>query len=414
MSHPFTIGCIGSIAASGRWRYVSVAARISTAGARKRRRMERFMLGSPVWRIRAFRQAEKTMSVSIRAIRFHPSARLLRGAVLACAGTLLLTACGGGNKAPQQNAATPAKQAPAAAAPAPNAAVPASASTQAQTAQAAHAAQAEQAAHAAQAKMDTMSVDQLLSEARDAMNQQRLLAPKGNNAFEYYEKALAKDPKNTVAPEALRESFPFGANAVEQSIAQNNFDEAQREIGLLAKADPSNYTLTILRSKLDAAKKQQQRMADLKTKQAADLLAKQQAEAKAAAARAAAPPPAPVVPPPVVVQPKPAPVQQEAPKPAPPPAPVGETRSAQVVNAAAPDYPIDAARNHTSGYATVEFTVNPDGSVSGAHVISSQPTRAFNSAAIQAVSRSKFRPALKDGQPVSSTLQRRIDFNLGG
>lgn len=267
--------------------------------------------------------------------------------------------------------------------------------------------------------MDTMSVAQLLSSARTSMNQQKLVAPKGDNAFEYYEKALQKDPKNAVAQDALRESFPFGANEVETAIKANNYDEAQREIGLLAKADPSNYTLTILRSKLDAAQKQQQKLADLKAKQAADLLAKQQAEAaKAAASKtaaAAAPPPVPVQQKTVAQAPQPAPVQQqEAPKPAAPPQPAGETRGAQIVSPAAPDYPIDAARNHTSGYATVEFTVNPDGSVSGAHVIASQPGGIFNSAAIQAISRSKFKPALKNGQPVSATLQRRIDFNLGG
>jgi len=254
-----------------------------------------------------------------------------------------------------------------------------------------------------------MSVDQLLASARTAMNQQHLVTPKGDNAFEYYEKALQKDPKNQVAQDALRESFPFGANAVEAAIGQNNFDEAQREIGLLAKADPSNYTLTILRSKLDAAKKQQQREADQKAKAAADLAARQAAEAKAAAAAAKAPP----VQQPVAQQPQPAPAQ-EAPKSAPPPPPVGETRAAQVINPAAPEYPLEAARNRTSGYATVEFTVNPDGSVSNAHVIAAQPSRVFNSAAIQAVSRSKFKPALKDGQPVPSTLQRRIDFNMGG
>ncbi|HET9835422.1 MAG TPA: energy transducer TonB [Rhodanobacteraceae bacterium] len=318
--------------------------------------------------------------------------------------TLALAACGN-NNAPQ-NAATAkpgaASTAPRVATPAaPPAAKPAPASTAAQQAQA-------QAQQAAQAKLDSMSVDQLLAAARIAMNQQKLVAPKGDNAFDYYETALKKDPKNRVAQDALRESFPFGANAVEGAITQNNFDEAQREIGLLAKADPSNYTLTILRSKLDAAKKQQQREADQKAKAAAELAAKQAAAAKAAAAAAKAPPPQPVA------QQAPAPVQEAAPRPAPPPKPVGETRAAQVVSPAAPEYPLEAARNRTSGYATVEFTVNPDGSVSNAHVIASQPRRIFDQAAIQAVSRSKFRPALKDGQPVTSTLQRRIDFSMGG
>jgi len=342
------------------------------------------------------------MTALIQSARFISSARsCVKPAVLG-ALVLALAACGN-NNAPQ-NTATTAQPGAAATAPA---AKPATASTAAQQAQAQAQAQAEQAA---QAKLGAMSVDQLLAAARTAMNQQKLVAPKGDNAFEYYETALQKDPKNQVAQDALRESFPFGANAVEAAIGQNNFDEAQREIGLLAKADPSNYTLTILRSKLDAAKKQQQREADQKAKAAAELAARQAAEAKAAAAAAKAPP---VVQQPVVQQPQAAPAV-EAPKPTPPPQPVGETRAAQVVTPAAPEYPLEAARNRTSGYATVEFTINPDGSVSNAHVIASRPARVFNSAAIQAVSRSKFRPALKDGQPVSSTLQRRIDFNLGG
>lgn len=343
------------------------------------------------------------MTALTQSARFVSSVRAC--ASLAVPGLLAfaLAACGN-NNAPQNTTATAQ---PGAAATTP--AKPAAASTAQTQAQEQAQAQAQaQAEQAAQAKLDSMSVDQLLAAARIAMNQQKLVAPKGDNAFEYYEKALQKDPKNKVAQDALRESFPFGANAVESAIGQNNFDEAQREIGLLAKADPSNYTLTILRSKLDAAKKQQQREADQKAKAAAELAAKQAAAAKAAAEAAKAQP----VQQPVAQQPQPAPVQ-EAPKPV-PQQPVGETRAAQAISPAAPDYPLEAARNRTSGYATVEFTVNPDGSVSNAHVIASQPRRVFDQAAIQAVSRSKFKPALKDGQPVSSTLQRRIDFNFGG
>jgi protein TonB len=342
------------------------------------------------------------MTALIQSARVVSSIRACAGLALLGALSFSLAACGN-NNAPQ-NATTPAQPGAAATVPATKPAPASTAQTQAQ-------AQAQAAAEqAAQAKLDAMSVDQLLAAARTAMNQQKLVAPKGDNAFEYYEKALQKDSKNQVAQDALRESFPFGANAVESAIGQNDFDEAQREIGLLAKADPSNYTLTILRSKLDAAKKQQQREAEQKAKAAADLAARQAAAAKAAAEAAKAPPP---VQPQVVQQAQPAPVQ-EAPKPAPPPAPVGETRAAQVISPAAPEYPLEAARNRTSGYATVEFTVNPDGSVSNAHVIAAQPNRVFNSAAIQAVSRSKFKPALKDGQPVSSVLQRRIDFKMGG
>ena len=340
---------------------------------------------------------------------FHAGRRAsLRAGSLALtvAATLLLVGCGHNNTPTAQAPATTAAQKPAA-----TGAAPAKASTAAAAPVLTAAQQAEKEAEAAQARMNTMGVDQLLAGARTAVNQQRLVAPKGNNAFEFYEKVLEKDPKNQVAADALRETFTFGANAVEQTINSRDFDEAQREIALLAKADPTNYTLTILRSKLDAQQKLAQRDQAQQAKQAADLAAKQ-AAAQKAAQEAAQQPKREAAPPPVAqAQPAPAPVQQQ---PALPPKPVGETRGAEVVSAAAPDYPVEAARNNTSGYAVVEFTVNPDGSVSGAHIVDSQPRRVFDSAAIRAVSRSHFKPALKDGQPVSSTLQRRIDFNLGG
>src|ERR1700749_2384583 len=135
-----------------------------------------------------------------------------------------------------------------------------------------------------------MSMNELLAEARKAVNEQRLLAPAGNNAFEFYLKVLEKQPGNQVAVDALRETFPFGANSAEQAINQRDFGEAQRQIDLLAKADPANYTLTILRSKLDAQRKLQdreQQLASDKEKQA-QLAVQKAASDKADADRLAA------------------------------------------------------------------------------------------------------------------------------
>src|SRR5579875_968332 len=276
-------------------------------------------------------------SVSIRAARIRSLLRVpLCGALIAAAAAIVLAGCG-------QNQNAPPKQAPASA----PAAKPPVASAPAASA-----------------------------------------PPASDNAFEYYEAALQKDPNNQVARDALRETFPFGATQVERTISQNNFDEADREIGLLAKAYPTNYTLTILRSKLDAQRKLQQRQQQQQAQKEAELAAKQAAAAKAAAEQAAAaraeaeraaaakaaPPPPPVV---------------RTPKPAPPPPSAGETRVAEVIQAAAPSYPIEAARNQTSGYAVVEFTVEPDGSVSDAHIVDSSPRRVFDNAAIQAVKRSR-------------------------
>ncbi|TAN07222.1 MAG: energy transducer TonB [Rhodanobacteraceae bacterium] len=260
-----------------------------------------------------------------------------------------------------------------------------------------------------------MSVPDLLSAARAAYAQHRLVAPAGDNAMEYYEAVLAREPTNQVAKDALRETFPFGVPDVEKAISQNNFAEANREIAVLSKADPTNYTLTLLRSKLDAQQKlqaRQQQEAQQKAQRAAQLAAAQQAAAtkvaaeKEAAAKLVAQQQAATA-----ARPAAAPKREAAP---PPPKPAGITRGAQVVKAASADYPIEAARNQTSGYAVVEFTVTATGAVTGAHVISSSPRRVFDQAAMHAVEHSEFKPALKDGEPVSTVLQRRVDFKFGG
>ncbi|EQD33751.1 hypothetical protein B1B_17443, partial [mine drainage metagenome] len=103
-------------------------------------------------------------------------------------------------------------------------------------------------------RLAAMSVDQLMDQAQQALQGNRLVAPAGDNAFEYYLEVLQKSPHNRAAQSALRETFPYGAQIVDQTIHKKNFAEARREIGLLAKADPTDYTLTILRSKLDAAR----------------------------------------------------------------------------------------------------------------------------------------------------------------
>ncbi|HVJ61357.1 MAG TPA: energy transducer TonB, partial [Tahibacter sp.] len=127
-------------------------------------------------------------------------------------------------------------------------------------------------------KLNSLSTDQLFKEARTALNEQRLVAPASNNALEFYLKILEKEPGNSGAQEALRELFTFAASAAEQDINARNIEGAQRVIDLLTKVDANNYTLTILRSKLDA----QRKIVDRETAQA-------QAQADAAARRAAEP-----------------------------------------------------------------------------------------------------------------------------
>ncbi len=105
----------------------------------------------------------------------------------------------------------------------------------------------------ADATPGTPSVDQLLARAAAALKEGRMISPKDRNVFAYYEAILQEDPGNTVAAAALRELFPYGVSAVEQAIRDGQYEQAREGIALLTKANPTNHTLTILRSKLYAA-----------------------------------------------------------------------------------------------------------------------------------------------------------------
>ena len=285
---------------------------------------------------------------------------------------------------------------------------------------------------AAPAVSDELTVDQLYREARKAMNENRMAAPAGNNALEYYLKIVAKQPDDAGAKDALRELFPFATGTAEDQINQGNYDEANRVISLLAQADPSNYSLTILRSKLDAKKKQADREQQAQVAAAAAAARPQTPGAATTTPATATTTPAttdtaaattetPAATPPAAAEtatasttPPPAAAPRPAPAAAPPPpAPAGESRDVAITSPPVPVYPIQAARARQEGWVEVEFTVGPDGAVSNAHVTGSQPTRIFDREAVAAVQRAKFEPKVVNGSPVAATLKRRIEFKLG-
>jgi len=281
----------------------------------------------------------------------------------------------------------------------------------------------------APANVEAMDLNQLLAEARKAMNEQRVLAPAGNNAFEFYLKALEKQPGNPVATDALRETFPFAASSAEQEINQRDFNEAQRQIDLLAKADPANYTLTILRSKLDAQRKvldkQQQQELDQQHQQqlAAQKAAADKVEAGKQAEQLAAQT--------AIDQQKAQQAAREAaerqqaqvarattPAAAAATKPSGgesgeQARAAVLVKSALPRYPPNALRSGQEGWVDLDFTVNAEGNVANVRVTDSQPRRVFDRAATDAVNQWKFNPAVKDGAPAAVSMHRRIEFKLG-
>jgi protein TonB len=276
------------------------------------------------------------------------------------------------------------------------------------------------------ANVAAMDLNQLLAEARTAMNEQRYLAPAGNNAFEFYLRVLEKEPGNKVASDALRETFPFAATSAEQAINSRDFGEAQRQIDLLAKADPANFTLTILRSKLDAQRKtlDKQHQLALEQEKANQLAATQKAAAdKLAADQLAERQKAQLAEQQKAAQASTAqqPRQQASANPS---ATGGDnaasadsgsdagTTTAVLVTGSPARYPTAAMRARQEGWVLVSFTVDPDGKTSNVKVVESQPRRVFDRAAIDAVERYLFTPAMNGGTAVSSTKQQRIEFKL--
>lgn len=281
----------------------------------------------------------------------------------------------------------------------------------------------------------TLGTDELLQRAREAMTAQRLLAPAGNNAFEFYLAVLQRQPGNRVAQDALREIFPFAANAAEQTIDSGDDAEAQRQIDLLTRADPQNYTLTLLRSKLQAQRTAAAQQAALPNRREPTPPAGKAPTVPVAAAAVAVAPA--VVPPAQAPAARPAnaltPAQQavaqlhvestsvEA-------APASAVRPRTAASAAVagtsgsntpvlthrvePAYPPEAKRTRRQGWVDVAFTVQADGSVTGATVSDAEPKYVFDRAALSAVSRWQFNPGTQDGKPVASQMHQRIEFRL--
>jgi protein TonB len=296
---------------------------------------------------------------------------------------------------------------------------------------AATATQAAPPAEAVSAKVAAMSEDQLRDAARQAQAEQRLYAPAGNNAMEYYLALRDKAPNDAAVSSALTDLMPYAVIATEQSITREDFTEAQRLYALLEKTDATAPALPRLKASIasqqqaaalrteqqkaqadadakkaevdkqrlaDQQKAQQQAAQQLAAQQAAATAAaeqQRQADAKAAEQRAA---------------------QQRAAQAAAPastqpsaqPAAAAASADLRAISTPAPKYPPDAYRSGTSGEVQVEFTVGPDGAVSNARVVRANPPRVFDREAIAAVRRWRF-------QPVASavTTRRTITFNPG-
>lgn len=290
------------------------------------------------------------------------------------------------------------------------------------------------------ANVAAMSVDQLREAARAAQAEQRIYAPAGNNALEFYLALRDKAPGDAVVSSAITDLTPYAVIAAEGSIARDDFAEAKRLFGLLEKADATAPALPRLKQSIaDAeatfAQRQQQQQVDAAAEQerlaqleeerkkaqeeeqrkaAAALQTQQQAAAQQAAAQQAQQREA-----------EQRAAEQRAAEQRAAEQRAAEQRAAQqtaqqaparpastdlrAISTPAPKYPTEALRSQQSGEVVVEFTVGVDGSVTDARVVRSNPPRVFDREALAAVKRWRFQPIA-----APTTTRRTIGFKPGG
>lgn len=81
----------------------------------------------------------------------------------------------------------------------------------------------------------------------------------------------------------------------------------------------------------------------------------------------------------------------------------------------APIYPRRAQARGITGYVIVEFTVTKNGSVKNPVVIEANPESLFDSAAVDAVLKFKYKPRVVDGEAMEvAGVQNKITFQIDG
>jgi protein TonB len=282
---------------------------------------------------------------------------------------------------------------------------------------------AKQAAAQAAAALAALTPEELKKRGNDALREQRLYAPAGDNAMEYFIALRKKSDKPDASAEsALIDLQPYAVIAAEQAIGREDFVEAERLRGLIEFADAQAPALpriadAIAKGKVAAANRatEEASRAEQQAK-AAEEAKKREAEQAAAAARtAAAQPasPAPTAPtapaapaaPPPRAEPTPAPVVAAPPPPRAEPAAPAPGGALVAVSTPQPAYPPEARRAGASGEVTVSFTVNTDGSVDNIDIVSAKPRGMFDRSVQSAVRRWRFQPI---GAP--QTITRTFTF----
>ena len=284
-----------------------------------------------------------------------------------------------------------------------------------------------------------LNLDELREKASAALRENRMYAPAGDNAIEYYLAVKEKAPDDPYVASALTDLLPYTLTAAELNITREDFEEANRLVSLIERVNPQAPALPRLkqavadgqalvarrsdseneRAKREAEQRsaqqvEQQRLAQQQAAEAAaarqlaslqqaarEASAReqaQQAEQQTAAARRETEQKA------AAEAARLAAARQSAATTA-----AASTPTLRAVSTPAPRYPADALRAGTAGEVLMEITVGTDGSVTNARVLRSQPARIFDREAMNAVRRWKYEPIA-----APTTVRRTLAFSPQG
>lgn len=280
--------------------------------------------------------------------------------------------------------------------------------------------------------VDTLSVDELLVRAEEAVKDKQLFVPAGESAFEMYLSVIEQEPEQVRARNALSDLFPYAMLYVEQRTSAGDLAESERVLDMMQRANADAPALPRLQRAVEQLRDRVAAEAQRTAAAQAAAEAQRAAAAAAAAAPVAVPVPEPVAAPvqpvastpveapaPAVSTPAPAPEPQPiaaapapepapiAPPPPPPPAASNVPVTLTAISTVQPRYPPLALRRRIEGSVELGFTVMPDGSVTNVKVLSSRPNNTFDREAINAMERWRFAP------PQRQVESRRVfDFKL--
>ncbi|SDD65627.1 energy transducer TonB [Aquimonas voraii] len=254
-----------------------------------------------------------------------------------------------------------------------------------------------------------------------ALREQRLFVPAGDNAFELFLAAVEARPEDERSRLALQDLLPYAALHVEQRLAANDADGAERVLALLVRASSDAPALPRLQAGLAALREREANTRDAAGRAAAPT-AVPAAPAPAPAASVSDPTPSAAPSPPA------SPVLAVASEPGPQPPPLEPVEQAAAAASPAPSraepaplaqpvpevvyrpplrYPAMAERRRLEGFVEIEFTIGADGSVSQLEILRSQPEDVFDREALAAMQRWRFAP------PAAPMRARRtLEFKL--